>query len=451
MKKDGLLFVGLGVDFQKEIKSYFSGGVNFRLLEDSDAFYNDLEVEHAHQPYAVFVGSAISDLPAIDVAQSYRVTFPDTKIIYVGTQNESFEHKNLTKNGFYESLMLPLDQLFLKKLCNDLAAEMDMTEKVFKEIQLCDLEAGLQLEFGTYVYMPLNRKFVKISNPGQAIDQRRLNMLQKKAYATIHIEAGDLSKFYDLVAQRLSALSTANDRMSETERQERLKKNVRGLILSIFDSTDTASFSDGNAIVDNCRHIVEEYVNSKVGGKIYSRFLRMVGEDGDIYAHTSRVSVYATLFAMITGVCKPEDVGIAGLFHDLGKTTLPSEILNKPYEQMGRDEKDIYEKHPEEALDVIAQKRINLDVVLKKAITQHHERVDGSGYPKKLIGHVISVEAQIIGIADTFDHLTSVTEGRPRLDPVGAIEEMIKSRQFDNGFLEKIHAVLKQDAEELAA
>lgn len=131
-------------------------------------------------------------------------------------------------------------------------------------------------------------------------------------------------------------------------------------------------------------------------------------EARDIYSrnHSSRVSKFAAAIAeemslSHNGIAMIE---LAGLFHDIGKIGIPDKILLKPG-KLDDDEFNIIKKHP-----VISEKicsPINYFSQLLPIIRHHHERIDGRGYPDKLVGTDIPLGARIIAVADAFDALTS--------------------------------------------
>lgn len=102
-------------------------------------------------------------------------------------------------------------------------------------------------------------------------------------------------------------------------------------------------------------------------------------------------------------------LAFAGLFHDLGKINIPTEILTKPG-RLTEEEFEIIKKHSEYG------KMLSCDFGLAEIgeiIEQHHERIDGSGYPNGIKGDEICLEARIIAIVDTYDAMTSDRSYRP--------------------------------------
>ncbi len=115
-------------------------------------------------------------------------------------------------------------------------------------------------------------------------------------------------------------------------------------------------------------------------------------------------------------------LSIAALFHDLGKIFVEDNILSKPSELSDSEFENI-KKHPENSAKYVKNIKY-IDV--SEIVMQHHERMDGSGYPNGLKGDEITIEAKIIAVADTFDAMTSDRPYRKALTHQEAIDEIVK-------------------------
>lgn len=129
----------------------------------------------------------------------------------------------------------------------------------------------------------------------------------------------------------------------------------------------------------------------------------------DDYAYNHALNVSITLMAMANFMSLPKkqvkELGLAGLLQDIGKVKVPMGLLHKQ-EKITRDEFDILKKHVDHALELLeVTENISGTVIL--TVSQHHERIDGSGYPFKLSGKQISLTGQMAGLIDTYCALTS--------------------------------------------
>ena len=157
--------------------------------------------------------------------------------------------------------------------------------------------------------------------------------------------------------------------------------------------------------------------------------LSKVIEDRDPYTsgHSAGVAGLAEAIARVMGL--PEDqitgVYIAGVLHDIGKMAVPVEILVKPG-RLTDMEMSLIQRHPEAGYEIL--KGIEFPWPVAQAALQHHERMDGSGYPQGLKGNEIALEARILGVADVVDAMTHHRPYRPAFSVQDAMGEISKGR-----------------------
>lgn len=145
------------------------------------------------------------------------------------------------------------------------------------------------------------------------------------------------------------------------------------------------------------------------------------------FGHCMRVAAYALDVARTLGFDDSEraTVYVGAYLHDIGKVLVPRRILTKPGE-LAADEVDVIRTHPERGLELLEATQLAWDVA--PIIRWHHERHDGTGYPDHLSGPEVPLEAQIIGIVDAFDALTSTRSYRPAVAPSQAITVLEQER-----------------------
>ena len=120
-----------------------------------------------------------------------------------------------------------------------------------------------------------------------------------------------------------------------------------------------------------------------------------------------------------------EALYLAGLVHDIGKVAVPIEILSKPTDLTDL-EMNIIKTHPKVGYDIL--KNIDFPWPIAQAVLQHHERLDGSGYPRGLRGTDIMMEARILGVADVVEAICYPRSYRAALTIEQAMEEMTKNK-----------------------
>jgi PAS domain S-box-containing protein len=143
--------------------------------------------------------------------------------------------------------------------------------------------------------------------------------------------------------------------------------------------------------------------------------------------HQRRVTLLACAIAEEMELTEDQFDGLrmAGLVHDLGKINVPAEILSKPG-LINDIEYSIIRYHPQIAYDIL--KTIELPWPVATIVLQHHERLDGSGYPQGLKGEDIILEARILAVADVVEAMASHRPYRPALGIKRALKEITKNR-----------------------
>jgi PAS domain S-box-containing protein/putative nucleotidyltransferase with HDIG domain len=139
--------------------------------------------------------------------------------------------------------------------------------------------------------------------------------------------------------------------------------------------------------------------------------------------HENRVAELATMIAVEMGLPDGEVEGIevAGLLHDIGKMGVPAEILSKPG-GLSKEQYALVQCHPTDGHEIL--KGIDFQWPVAEAVLQHHERMDGSGYPQGLHGDEISTMARILAVADVVEAITSHRPYRPALGIEAAMAEI---------------------------
>ncbi len=143
--------------------------------------------------------------------------------------------------------------------------------------------------------------------------------------------------------------------------------------------------------------------------------------------HQRRVADIAVKIAEELGLPDNQIVGLrlASVVHDVGKIKVPVEILNKPG-RLTEMEFSLIEEHPQAGYDIL--KEIDFPWPIADIVRQHHERLDGSGYPQALTGDGILREAQILAVADVVDAMTTHRPYRPGLGIEAALDEITRKR-----------------------
>ncbi|MBQ7954816.1 MAG: HD-GYP domain-containing protein [Lachnospiraceae bacterium] len=156
------------------------------------------------------------------------------------------------------------------------------------------------------------------------------------------------------------------------------------------------------------------------GSGIFDMLQHMREYDDSTFAHSINVALLCNIMANWLKFSEKdiETATISGLLHDIGKTQISQEILNKPG-KLTKEEYDIVKRHTVAGYQFLRERGANLDIC--NAALMHHERCDGSGYPLGLSGRDISKFAKVVAIADAYDAMTAARLYRGPLCPFNVI------------------------------
>ena len=167
-------------------------------------------------------------------------------------------------------------------------------------------------------------------------------------------------------------------------------------------------------------------------------------KDSFIAEHQKRVAVLAVKIAekLNYDLKKIQGVYLAALIHDIGKLGISSYILEKA-QHLTEEEESILREHPAIAFDIISD--IEYPWAIKDFIVQHHELLDGSGYPKGLSGKAILKESRIITVADMAEAICTLRPYKETYGVKEAVEELEKGKsiKYDKAVCEACISILE--------
>ena len=224
-------------------------------------------------------------------------------------------------------------------------------------------------------------------------------------------------------------------------------ESCRGVLLGFnridgeFDTTDLKLISSiaGQAAVFLENHHLYEDLQDLLMGMLHALTASIDAKDAYTCGHSRRVALISRKLAELSGF-DSRRVGrlyLAGLLHDIGKIGIPESVLCKPG-RLTDEEYVIVQRHPVVSAKILSG--IGQMEDLRPAILHHHERIDGRGYPSRLAGKEIPIEALIVGLADGFDAMTTSRTYRSAMPLEAVIAEVRRcsGTQFDPHLVQRL-------------
>lgn len=199
------------------------------------------------------------------------------------------------------------------------------------------------------------------------------------------------------------AVIIANESLPLERRLQFLGDTGRSILHEVFQADQLDQTLE--AVDDLSNHMVELFAGNEVA---VSDLFSVLRHDYHTYTHSYNVASYAMLLGKELGFSSDEklrSLSVGGLLHDLGKLKIPRTILNNKG-RLDNQDWDIIRRHPFDGFVALVNRpEVSRDQLMM--VYQHHERIDGSGYPVGLIGDEIHPFARICSVVDVFDALTS--------------------------------------------
>ncbi|QGG57648.1 HD-GYP domain-containing protein [Paenibacillus sp. B01] len=219
---------------------------------------------------------------------------------------------------------------------------------------------------------------------------------------------------------------TAGIEPNETLREETRRKAAAAMHKLVADQMSQSAVK-GRAARPELgrvfRSVFSEILNDVMRREdVFAGLSEINTHDSYLFQHSINVAVLAGIIGIAKGYNRNqlEELGIGALLFDIGMTKVPRAILDKKG-PLTAEERKVMERHAVDGYDLL-RKEHDLSLLSAHCALQHHERYDGSGYPRGLRGGEIHEYAQIVAIADVFDALTSSRSYRKRYTPSEAIE-----------------------------
>ena len=220
-----------------------------------------------------------------------------------------------------------------------------------------------------------------------------------------------------------------DDSISPTDRFQVIQMAVSAEIDRTLKLVDAGKFVE--LVADVSRHINRLVTESEL---LPEELFAIAKHDSQTFTHVTNVAGYATMLAERLGITKEaelDEIAMGAMLHDLGKRSIPASIITKPG-RLTNEEKEIIRSHPLRGYEELYP-RLDLSKAQLLMVYQHHEHVDGNGYPVRILQDEIHPWARLLAVVDVFDALTANRPYRHPMTMNEAIEFILDrvDKQFD--------------------
>lgn len=199
-------------------------------------------------------------------------------------------------------------------------------------------------------------------------------------------------------------------------------------VKKIFKELEKGKLRLLSAVADNMKKTVYDIINSIIDSDgVVGNIVDLKNHDEYTFRHSVNVTVISIVLGKALGFGRDKlmNLGMSALFHDVGKTKVPLEILNKPG-RLTPEEFDEIKKHSRYGCDFV-KAHLYLPAIVHVSVLEHHEKYNGEGYPDGISGNTITKFARIIAVADVYDAVTSKRPYSEPMEPADAYDLIVSS------------------------
>lgn len=280
-------------------------------------------------------------------------------------------------------------------------------------------------DYDTYYLDPGLCRFILYKPKGVGIDGFRVKQgkIPQRLYVSLSDRVNYVSRSQQRYNKELKKVLKVNPVKSK-----RILKKALDLSLSVPEPQILEHLGKTLDLV------VEGYLANP---EIVKNMIQIAAKDASTSAHSVNVMLYCLGYARRAGFSL-EDLklfGLIGLLHDVGKTRVPDQILKAP-RKLNPEEFEQIIMHPGHGFEILSQSKLNRKI--RTVAFQHHERLDGSGYPRKSGWKEMLSESKALAVIDTYEALTNWRPYKYPIDPIKALgiikQEVLEGRLDEEAF-----------------
>ena len=254
---------------------------------------------------------------------------------------------------------------------------------------------------------------------GAVLDEYLIDSLLKLGITSIYIREGEedpeeekISPLAQSVIEKIRVEDCNKVKLSES-----VKKRVAEGIQYLYNNPESQDFTDA---ADNIASDLMRAVSDNDAIAVDIGALKI--SDEYTFKHSVDVATMAMIVAKQHGFGKNQvyEIGVAGLLHDLGKSKIPNEVLNKPA-RLTEEEFEIMKQHSVYGYNILKEKE-SVSVQVRLGVLQHHEKVNGTGYPMGVTADRMHPYAKILSVVDIYDALVTARPYKKAFSQRNAVE-----------------------------
>lgn len=305
-------------------------------------------------------------------------------------------------------------------------------------ISTYDLFPGSMIPFP--IYLHVTGHYILFKPQGTIISEKDIKYMEENSIEAIFIMKSHEPRFTFYIDKNISKV-ILDPNINPRKKSYYLMRNADLVVKDIFEEPDhPQSLIKSQALVKN-------FVDFMKQGSLPADLISLSSHDYYTYTHSVGVMIHSLALASQLGITAKQtlnDIGLAGLFHDIGKTRISKDIISKPG-PLTIEEWYIMKQHAFFSYE-IAKDYNKLPEITLEAIKQHHENPKGTGYPEGIKGPDLYLVSKIISACDIFSAVTtdrSYSSKRSSFEALKLMKNLVRNGLVDKAIFENLVVSLK--------
>ncbi len=384
------------------------------------------------------------EVTGIQLAEWMKVSFPSIPMILMTGFAEIIETQQAYALGVKEFLTKPFQQgLLLEKVRSVFAKEAPKPKDEDRDAEFCkvrieDFVSGKKIPYAIHIRLS-KTKYVQVGQKGEDLAAERIQSYKSKNVDFLYMTKEDFGSYVGFSVNLAKVVSHSNK--IPKEKKVGFLKYTSSVIMehAYVNGVDEATFNQAHELLRETLDVISVRDDAL-------DLLMLLNQHSDhLYAHSLAVSLYSVMLAKRAGWHSPRtvfSVSTSGMFHDIGKKEIDPNLLKKSRLEMTHEERATYETHTVRGGEILGQVKGIPDTVAFVA-RQHHEDINGYGFPHKLTRNKIHAVAKLVNVANVFCELVQKTPWSEGMSAAAALKIMSQTKKdaLDQQFVFFLHQI----------
>lgn len=367
---------------------------------------------------------ANSQNEVVGFLQVLKYVFPKTPILVVFPKR--FDKQVLQWVRKSGASLIMSESEFLEKVRFDFFVSQYVGGE-YVPVKPHDFKLDSKVELSLFYFMSANRRYYPIIIANTILTDKKVEKIKK--IGDVYIKRSDVDLYNKYLEKNQD--QSANGLIRRCRLQfNQFKESYLDLVNHLTEEAEISSYEEGKKVLDECQRLSRDLMTAMMNaGSVFDVISQSVHGGFSFSDRAPERAAMVGFLSMMSDMGKPEHAILATLLSDIGLLALPfdclQEIRKNGAPSLTGEMQRHYEQHPQFSLNFAAQKKLQIDSIVREAILHSHSRLDGKGFPR-VRGEKINIESQLIQFVEILDEICQVQWGKPRLSYKDEMKKLLK-------------------------